>query len=519
MRRIAAIPLVLGALTALLIYFACPPYNLGWLAWIALVPLCAGIAALGHGAQAGAVAAGALLGAALFHPVLFVPGGTLAERIGGWIALVFLVTLFFLLFGWAAARLRRTWPRAVPLLLPLVWIALEYGFRLVFWGFAPYLGVTQWQNRWMLGLAAYTGIHGVSAAVVAVNVAASELLAGLLGLGSETARLRVGGLHGVRRPPLQWFPIAFGLLTALAVIGQESLTLAAIRGAGSSPGAAGVQRVYLVQPGFTASEYDAAQSLADHEALFRRARALTASALQGGGADETATFPQPLVVWPETVLHYPAYENPALREQVRAAAREWGAWFLLGLPREDRSSRGGEILRNSAFLLSPAGADVGFYDKVHVIPIAEDQFTPGDQPRVFPAGGHVFGVGICSDAVVPAHARSAVLQGAQALYYLSSLGRIGDLAAVEVALVAFRAAENRVPALQAATTGHSVVFGPDGRLVAQLAEGEGVLAANVEVSGAPGSFYTRYGDLPVLLGGVIMFASGVIQSRRRVRVW
>jgi len=131
----------------------------------------------------------------------------------------------------------------------------------------------------------------------------------------------------------------------------------------------------------------------------------------------------------------------------------------------------------------------------------------------------VFGVGICSDAVVPAPARSAVLQGAQALYYLSSLGRIGDLAAVEVALVAFRAAENRVPALQAATTGHSVVFGPDGRLVAQLAEGEGVLAANVEVSGAPGSFYTRYGDLPVLLGGVIMFASGVIQSRRRVRVW
>ena len=519
MRRVAALPLALGALTALLVYLSCPPYDLSWLAWIALVPLCAAIAAFGREARAGVFVAGALLGAALFYPVLFVPGGTLAERVGGWVFLVFLVALFFLLFGWAAAHLRRTWPRAVPLLLPLVWIALEYGFRLVFWGFAPYLGVTQWQNPWMLDLAAYTGIHGVSAAVAAVNVAASELLAGLLGLGSEAARLRVGGVYAVRRPPLQWFPIVAGLLTALAVIVQESLTLATVRSAGSSTGVAGVQRVYLVQPGFTVEEYDAAQSVADHEALFQRAKALTAAALAGGGAGGAATFPQPLVVWPETVLHYPAYQNPALRERVRAAAREWGAWFLLGLPREDRPGGERETLWNSAFLLSPAGVDVGYYDKVHLIPVAEDQFTPGARPRVFPAGGHVLGVGICSDAVVPSHARSMVLQGAQALYYLSSLGRIGELAAVEVAFVAFRAAENRVPALQAATNGHSVVFGPDGRLVARLDEGEEVLAADVEVSGSPGSFYTRYGDLPVLLGGVIMFASGVIRSRRRVRVW
>lgn len=544
MKRSAWLPLALGALTALLLILSYPPYNLGWLAWIALVPFFLGIAAADRHVHILALAAGVPWGAALFYPVLFVPGGSALERVGGWLLLVVLIGLFTLFLGWAGAYLRRR--RLQPaLFLPLVWIALEFGFRRLVVGFAPYLGVTQWQNGWMLALASFTGIHGVSAAVAAVNAAVAELLIVMLGIGAEVPRLRSWAVHAALRPPMYWLPILLGGFTAIAAISQGFLGFPAVRGGERPGGAEGVHRVYLVQPWFTAVEYDAAQSLSDHETFFQRARELTRTALAAGRAEPVVRVGAPpvdgglvqrarvggaaaqeapagpltyLVVWPETTLHIPAYEDPGLREQVRSAAREWGAWFLLGLPRQGREG-GKELLYNSAFLVSPQGFDAGFYDKVHVIPIAEDQFAAGGGVAAFDVGDQRVSVGICSDAVVPSHARRAVLEGAQALYYLSSLGRIGGLAELQVAFLAFRAAEHRVPVLQASTTGPSVVFGPDGRMVERLAPGEGVLAADVAMGGATGSFYTRSGDLVVVLAGVMMAVSGVIQSRRRLRVW
>src|SRR5690606_8778051 len=226
-----------------------------------------------------------------------------------------------------------------------------------------------------------------------------------------------------------------------------------------------------------------------------------------------------LVVLPETVVHYPAWGDPAFRESLARLAREKEVHWLVGLPRAQARptqaataaptapGRLDESLdlrdRNAALWVEASGEGRFVYDKIYVIPVAESQFAPGRRPGFIEIAGRRLGVGICSDVVVPDHALATVRAGAESLHYIASLAHIGEIAWLERAFVSMRAAEHGVTVTQTATTGPTLIVDGRGRLVAGAERGEpAVLVAKIEPRSGGPTLYTRWGDWVVFVSAV-----------------
>src|SRR5690606_4008272 len=123
--------------------------------------------------------AGLIWSGGLFYPLLFVEDGTWAERLTGLAALTLGTTLFLFAFlvmyriTHPAPAERSAWRSLW--VAPALWIGLEYLMRWGAVGFSTYLGVTQWEMGWARGLAAYGGIHGVAALLVAASACVVEV--------------------------------------------------------------------------------------------------------------------------------------------------------------------------------------------------------------------------------------------------------------------------------------------------------------------------------------------------------
>jgi len=470
------------------------------------------------------------------------------------------------------ARLRR--PGGTAALITVLgaaalWVALEYGMRTAAVGFSVYLGVTQWQTSWARSLAALGGIHAVSGMVVLANTAVARGVAVILhgwrpaqarpaGVGGWKAGAALAAIGAVSIALFAW-PAWTTLRPGVEAIAGRDAIAAVEAGVAAGGGAGAEYTVVLVQPGITPAEYDRATSVDDQLGLLGRTVELTGRALRGlAGVDGTGDYEAPsssggtLVVWPETTLHVPLMEHGLLRLFVEVIVRRYGIHLLAGFPRahwevyptprpapgaaapapDASGPTAGNAVgagtaggaegppgardareRNAAYFFGPDGGVLAVYDKVNVIPIAEERYAAGDGVRVFPlpaAGAPAFlGVGICSDVVEPGHARALVRAGATSLHYIASLSRIGTLAGLERAFLSFRAAEHGVYVTQTATTGPTLVVGPSGDLVDALdGPGPGTLAVRIRERKG-GTLYTRYGDWPAGAAGTILLLTGL----------
>ncbi len=183
----------------------------------------------------------------------------------------------------------------------------------------------------------------------------------------------------------------------------------------------------------------------------------------------------------------------------------------------------------------PQGQEQGRSDKVHLVPFGEyvplkrflpfidkmvvgiGDFSPG-AINPLPLNGHQLGVLVCYEAIFPELARDSVRQGSDLLVNVTNDAWFGNSSAPwqHLAMVRFRAVENRVWIARAANTGISAFIAPSGRMLS--ATGLFVPAtATVEVGlGARPGLYARTGDLMPML----FLAIGVIwlvQTRRRLR--
>jgi apolipoprotein N-acyltransferase len=77
----------------------------------------------------------------------------------------------------------------------------------------------------------------------------------------------------------------------------------------------------------------------------------------------------------------------------------------------------------------------------------------------------------------------------------------------------FRAIENRLPLVRAATTSVSAVVGTDGRVLAKRRDGPGVLVADLPRAGGP-TFYTAFGDWFVPLLAAMAAGAWAVRPRR-----
>ena len=215
-----------------------------------------------------------------------------------------------------------------------------------------------------------------------------------------------------------------------------------------------------------------------------------------------------IILWPETPGPIYYYRDPALRQELADLARLTNTHVLFGTVVE--TPAGGFL--NSAVMLGPNGDVVDRYDKVNLVPFGEyvpklfdfvnritreaGDFTPGTRLVVFPAGQHRPGVFICYESVFPSEVRQFARQGADLLINISNDGYFGHTAARDqhLKIARMRAAENRRWLLRATNDGITAAIDPAGRITETLPpfkEETGKFGYSYVQGVTP---YTKYGD-------------------------
>lgn len=473
--------LLLAVLSGGLLVLAFPRADLGPLAFVALVPLL--VAFRGAGWR-GAAGLGFVAGLVFFAGSLYwvVPtvvgyGGLPWAAAGGVLLLLAgYLALYVAAFGAGLAVLQpRRGPTAL-LAAAALWVALELLRTHLFTGF-PWnlLGHSQYRNLPLIQIAAATGVYGVSFVVLAVNGAVADIVAfppawrrGVPSAGA--AAVLVAGA------------LAYGW-AAPAPSGPETMRVALVQG--------NIPQGVKWEPGY-------------QDATLGVYRALT--------LEEAGRLPD-LVVWPETAVPFFLRQDPR-RPAVEGLAAEIGAPLLVGAP--DREGPPPSRYTNSAFLITPQDGIVRKYDKVHLVPFGEyvplkgvlsfvnrlaqgtiGDFAPGTEFTVFSIPAGRFGVTISYEVYFPVQVRQYVRNGAQFLVNITNDAWYGRSAAPyqHIAMVVFRAVENRRYLVRAANTGISAVVAPDGRIIASsdLFERTAFTAAIAPRDGL--TPYARYGDV------------------------
>ncbi|HZY86806.1 MAG TPA: carbon-nitrogen hydrolase family protein [Gemmataceae bacterium] len=213
-----------------------------------------------------------------------------------------------------------------------------------------------------------------------------------------------------------------------------------------------------------------------------------------------------LVVLPETfnclgppeVLRAGAepFDGPTLA-WAKEAARGHGLWLAAGSFLERVAD--GPRCFNTACLLNPRGEVVAAYRKVHLfdceLPGAElresDVMRPGGEVVTAEAAGLPLGLAICYDLRFPELFRALAVRGARAVAFPSAFTARTGPDHWEVLLRA-RAIENQAFVIAADQCGesgpglrwhgHSMVVDAWGRVLAEVAEGEGYAAADLDLA-------------------------------------
>jgi len=441
--------LLAAASTGLALVLAFPGPDLGPVAFVALVPLLLAVERLRPGRAA---ALGLLAGLVFFTIHLW------------WIDVFGLLALGALslaqaafLAGFAAlvpaTRRLGNWRL---LALPACWATLELvrahaplgGFP---WGI---LGLSQHGGGPLLPLARVVGVYGLSAVIVAVNLAVAEAVRRGLFTPEKPAGLRR------LRPAGGWLALAVALpfagLAAPAAPPADGPALDLVAVQGNVPGIGRQDRP------------DQAQ--ADAVTFANHLRAT--EALAGGPAPD-------LVVWGEGAANDDPTRNPELADGIRRAAAAARAPLLVGASTEATPGR----WSTEALLYDRDGRLTDRYAKRRLVPFGE--YVPGgrvlrqlvpttNQVGVDKHPGHRlapltvdgvrFGTIVCWESAYPEDARQLARDGARFLVVItnnSSWG-IAPGSAQHLATSQLRAVEQGRTVVHAAVSGISAVISPDG---------------------------------------------------------
>jgi apolipoprotein N-acyltransferase len=487
----------LAAGSGLLLALSLPAWDLGWLAFVGLVPLL--VACRGR-TPLRAAWLGFVSGLAFYLTTIWWVVTTMTTYGGMPLPLAGLALLLLaaVLAGYTAAfaalvawgERRAPVPTALrPALAAALWTGLEFLRAHLFSGF-PWmlLGYSQHGQPVLRLLAAATGVYGLSALLVLVNGTLAEAA---VGWGAADRAARRG-----------W--AAAAVVAALAVGGAVAFGFWGwVDGTGGPPVRVGLLQGNIEQ----ARKWDRAYQVRTLETYERLARRAVAD-----GAV--------LLVWPETAVPFLLRREPELGGRVLRLAAETGVPMLVGSPDLAEDGR----LYNTAFVVTADGRLAGRYDKRHLVPFGEyvplkrlfffveklavgiGDFGRGPGATLLEAGGLRLGVMICYEAIFPGEVREFAAGGAQLLVNITNdawFGRSGA-PAQHLAMAAMRAVENGTYLVRAANTGVTALVAPTGEILARtelFTEAALTGAVRLRQRSTP---YTRYGDVAGWAGLAIL---------------
>jgi apolipoprotein N-acyltransferase len=497
------VPAIGAVVSGLLLAAAFPPFALGPLAFVALIPVvvCLYRGSYSHRAffNTGYLFGVAFFGGLLWWVVKLSPAASMTVPwllVPATVVLVLYLAvypgLFFLSLRWIG-RGRKLF---AVLLAPALWALVErlrgsgeFGFP---WGSIGYSLV---HNPAMMQSASYVGVLGLGALVVFVNM----LLA-----GARLARSAVGRMA--------FLAAGIGVF-ALNFYGGK---LAIERFDGRKPGERRV--VALAQPNVDLAikwkpEYA--------DSLFNQILRMTR---------EAAAFDPGLIVFPETAAPVYMRHSREHTKMMSALARDLETSVFIGFLDARYDGPGGALnLYNSSGLFLPDGSTLQ-YDKIHLLPFGEAipyawkfrvlqhidfgqaNFLPGPDrlPLASPVGD--LAPLVCFESTFSDLPRRAVLRGADLLVNITNDGWFGNTPGPyqHSDMAILRAVENRRFLARSGNTGVTMIVDPVGRVTRRLAmDREGILAGDIHAVGGT-AFYTRQGDRPVIIASLAILVIGLL---------
>jgi apolipoprotein N-acyltransferase len=461
---------ILALVSAALLIFTFPKFNLAWLAPVALTPLLLAFVREHRPARRFLLGwgAGVVYWFGVCYWIQFVLSvyGGLGDAAGWAVFMLFCVAkaLHMGVFALFAGILMRRW-WAMPAVAAL-WVAIEvtHGWLGFAWLALGNAGIDMGVP---MRLAPITGVYGLS--FVFAMMATALALAIL------------------RRPrrELLWLA-ALPLLLLLR---------------SPAPPERGHDAALLLQPDISETTEWTPESADEME------RHLVSLSLRSA-LSETAQPPS-IIVWPEVPAPLYYYEDDRFRGYIDNLARASRAYLLIGVVAHNR---GGEPL-NSAVLVSPWGTPVSRYDKVNLVPFGEfvpwpfgylarkisteaGDFAAGRRVLVSPVGDHKIGTFICYESVFPNFVRKFADGGAQVLFNISNDGWFGKSAARDqhLRIVRMRAAENHRWILRSTNDGITATIDSEGRLRGSLPRYVQATSYTGFTYNSDKTIYTRFGD-------------------------
>lgn len=499
--------MIFACASGLLLPLCFPKFDVGLLAWVALIPLhlaldqCSKLRAFWIGWLSGVIG---FTGIMAWVVTAMTTYGKVPEPIS--YAILLLLTtylgLYIALYCLAFVWLRDLIPRYGIFFAPCFWVALEFVRTYLLSGL-PWclLGYSQYRELDLIQIADLTGVYGVSFLVVLVNLAVAELIVWIMPF--------FRGFHPVKLPwellttaaacmVLSWFYSSAVLSDREVKQTYPSIT------------------VGVVQPNIDqAVKWDASY----REETMQRLDRLTAQF--GTGTD--------LIVWPEAATPFLLEREKEYQLELIAWAERAHAPLLLGSPALRYYSDRRPYLLNSAYLLGTDGTILDRYDKQHLVPFGEyiplkssllffldklvegiGDFEPGPgakilsftpkawgQDQALSARTVRFGVAICYEVIFPDLVRQFAANGAEFLVTITNDGWFGPSSAPaqHFAMVVFRSIENHLAFARAANTGISGFVDPFGQITqASPLFTELALHETIPIKYSR-TFYSYYGDV------------------------
>jgi apolipoprotein N-acyltransferase len=524
---------IVAVVSALLLLLSFPPFELSFLAWVALAPLLKTLA--GGVTTRRALWLGWLVG---FEFTFFAENwiahsmthfGQMLTVIAYAVAMLFaaILAIFPAIFAAAMAKLTRRFGWSALAFAPVVWVATEWLRPIVTGVTWNALGISQVQHFRIASLSRLGGVYLVSAEIVAVNA------------------LIVLALKFRERPVARAAALLF-LFAAIFFLLPPQLRRPEPEGA--------TVTVVGVQPNLPPDlSQDPSVTTRELDNVIR----LTKEAISRA-PDKRAD----IVIWAESPLAL-FYENdPAIREKLDALARETGSYLIVSTATVE-----GERYFNSVHTISPRSDSqsdakpLRRYDKIRLVPFGEfvpwrpvlgrfvpsivGDFTPGNEAvvnllrlgaerAVIIAGegsapsaaierttNYVrVGSFICYEAAYPNLVRRFAQNGATLLVNISNDAWFGNTAGARQHLrhAMMRAIENDRDLLRVTNSGISALVTADGRVVDPLptfSSGAQVWQARTR---RDHTVYTQRGDFFAVgcaILTVAVLAAGFTNSLRR----
>ena len=481
--------------SGVLLTAAFPKIGLDWLVWIALVPLLIAVKNLSSGAG---FRMGFITGLVHFLSLLYwlVP----VMRTYGYLPMYLSVSVLFLfaaflalfvgLFATVLIAVGRKPVRCL-IIIPLIWVALEYIRSFLFSGFPwELLGYSQYNRLQLIQISDILGVFGLSALIAFVNGAVFIALLYFTKRRWQhndiTKRLAAGSMLAiVLGIALTWSYGYRRLKTIDNLINISPKT-----------------RISVIQGNIDqAVKWDPAFQIE----TIKKYNNLSSSVIK--------QHPD-LIVWPESATPFYFLYDVTPSELVLEGIQQAATDHLIGSPSFVRTDGVVEYY-NSAYLISPKTKTMGKYEKTHLVPFGEfvpfkkwlpflgkivaqvGDFRAGKAGKTIPWKNEQIGVQICYEIIFPELSRSLVQNDASLLINITNDAWFGKTSGPyqHFSMTVFRAVENRRALARSANTGISGFIDPAGRILASTTLLQEATVTRSMPMMQEKTIYTRIGDL------------------------